>query len=85
MGCASILLMLRTIAVWNRAPIVTIPLVILSLGHWGLLLHGVTTVKSTWNDVAGVCGVHSVDRVFVETTYIYSKSSVQFLILFSSC
>jgi hypothetical protein len=39
-GSASTLLMLRTIAIWNRNLWVTIPLVILSLGQWAILLHG---------------------------------------------
>jgi len=33
-GSASTLLMLRTIAVWKCAPLVTAPLVLLSLGQW---------------------------------------------------
>lgn len=39
-GSASTLLMLRTIAIWNRNLFVTIPLVILSLGQWAILFHG---------------------------------------------
>jgi len=39
-GSASTLLMLRTIAIWNRNLFVTIPLVVLSCGQWGILFHG---------------------------------------------
>lgn len=39
-GSASTLLMLRTVAIWNRNLFVTVPLVILSLGQWAILFHG---------------------------------------------
>ena len=39
-GAASTLLMLRVIAIWTRNLWVTIPLVVLSLGQWGILFHG---------------------------------------------
>jgi len=39
-GAASTLLMLRVIAIWTRNLWITVPLVILSLGQWGILFHG---------------------------------------------
>jgi len=65
--------MLRTIAVWNRAPLVTVPLVIASLGQWGILFHGITTVRSSWSDAANACVVDAVSPVFLELIYLYSE------------
>ena len=70
--------MLRTIAVWNRSRLVMVPLVVMALGQWALLLHSITTVHSSWSDIAGACVVHSVSRVLIEANYIYSKSSARF-------
>lgn len=64
--------MLRTIAVWNRNLFVTIPLIVTSLGQWGILFHGIATVKSSWNPVAQACVVDEVAPVFVELIYLYS-------------
>lgn len=66
--------MLRTIAVWNRNPLVTIPLIITSLGQWGILFHGIATVKSSWDPVASACVVNAVPPVFVELIYLYTMS-----------
>ena len=73
-GSASTLLMLRTIAVWNRAPLVTVPLVVASLGHWAVLLRGVGAVRSSWDVVTGACTVNAVRPVFLDLLYIYSES-----------
>jgi hypothetical protein len=70
--------MLRTIAVWNRAPLVTAPLVVASLGQWGILFHGIATVRSSWSDVAGACVVDEVPPVFIELIYLYSEYSACF-------
>ena len=77
-GSASTLLMLRTIAVWDRSRFVMVPLVITGLGQWALLLHSISTVQSSWSDTASVCVVHSVSRDLIEANYIYSKSSARF-------
>ena len=37
MACASLLLMLRGIALWERRRVVVVPLVLLHLGQWGTL------------------------------------------------
>ena len=84
-GSASTLLMLRTIAVWNRVPLVTVPLVLASMGQWGLLLHGIVTVRSSWSDAARACVITSVSPVFMESIYMYSESLAQFLSPPSHC
>jgi len=72
-GSASTLLMLRTIAVWNR-PLVTVPLVLASAGQWGLLLHGIVIIRSSWSDAARACVVDTFSPVFMESMYLYSES-----------
>jgi len=74
MGSASTLLMLRTIAVWNRAPIVTASLVVASVGQWGLLLHGISTVLSSWSDAIRACAINAVHPKFIKLNYLYTMS-----------
>lgn len=71
-GAASTLLMLRTIAVWNKKLYIVIPLVILSLGQWGILLHGVTTVKAHWEPTTQSCSVDAVEGLFLNLVYLWS-------------
>lgn len=65
--------MLRTIAIWNRAPLVTIPLVTASLGQWGILAQGILSIRASWNDVATACLIESASRVHMELIYLYSE------------
>jgi len=73
MGSASTLLMLRTIAIWNRAPLVTVPLVVASLGQWSLLFHGIVTIRSSWSDLARTCVVVDARHLFMVSVYLYSE------------
>ncbi|KAG8920223.1 hypothetical protein FRC03_003923 [Tulasnella sp. 419] len=73
-GGASSLLMLRTIAIWSENWHVIGPLVFLSLGQWGILMHGVTTVKAQWNEAANQCVINSTQPVFLRLIYIYTMS-----------
>ena len=76
-GCASTLLMLRTIAVWNRAHFVTAPLITASLGLWGLLLYDVATFQGSWNDVFGVCQTgNGISGPTGAIIFMYGASSV---------
>lgn len=72
-GSASTLLMLRTIAVWNRAPLITVPLVVASLGQWALLFHSVVIVAGAWNDIARTCLITSTSPLFIGLIYLYSE------------
>ena len=74
-GSASTLLMLRTIAVWNRNPLVMVPLVIASLGQWGILFHGIATIRGSWNYGLNMCVIDSASPTLIELIYVYSKSS----------
>ena len=73
LGSASTLLMLRTIAVWHRHPLVTAPLVVASLGQWGILLHGIVTIRGNWSDVFKTCLVDYASPVFMKLIYLYSE------------
>ncbi|KAG8956350.1 hypothetical protein FRC04_004431 [Tulasnella sp. 424] len=81
---ASTLLMLRTIAVWSRNLKVVIPLCILSLGQWGILLHGVITVRASWSDVAKACVVTDTVPVFLDLIYVYTMAYDLLVLLVSS-
>ena len=70
---SSTLLMLRTIAVWNRSPFVMIPLALASLGHWLVLLHTVIYVRSSWSDALTTCVVDYASPVFIGVGFVYSK------------
>ena len=54
-GSAVTLLMLRTIAVWNRAPLVVVSLTAASLGLWSLLLYNIASIRGSWNDAIDMC------------------------------
>jgi len=77
MGSASTLLMLRTIAVWNRSPRIVIPLILASMGQWGLLIHGIVTIRSQWSDVERTCLVKTVSPKYMEAIFMYCKLSPQ--------
>jgi hypothetical protein len=69
-GLASINLSLRTMAVWSRKWYIVIPLVLVILGHWSLLLHGVL-LKAVWIPGQG-CTVVSTNNRLLAITFIYS-------------
>ncbi|KAK0458818.1 uncharacterized protein EV420DRAFT_1678962 [Desarmillaria tabescens] len=71
-GLASINLSLRTIAVWSRSLWVVIPLVVVIMGHWSLLLHGVL-LKAEWTSEGG-CAITSTDNKLLAVTFIYSMA-----------
>lgn len=68
-GFASINLSLRTIAVWSQSPYIVIPLVLVILGHWSLLLHGLL-ISAAWED--GTCVITKTDNKVLAATFIYS-------------
>lgn len=71
-GTATTCLMLRTIAVWDRRPIIVIPLVACSLGQWGILLHSVVTVRSAWVPAANACVVSDTSPTILRTLFFYT-------------
>uniref|UniRef100_A0A0W0FTF3 Transmembrane protein n=1 Tax=Moniliophthora roreri TaxID=221103 RepID=A0A0W0FTF3_MONRR len=77
-GLASINLSLRTIAVWSQAWYIWVPLVLVIMGHWSLLLHGVL-LKAEWIPPAG-CVITSTDNKLLAVSFIYSMA-FDFLVL----
>jgi len=69
-GLASINLSLRTMAVWSRRWYIVVPLVLIILGHWSLLLHGVL-LKAAWVPGQG-CAITQTDNKLLALTFIYS-------------
>jgi len=69
-GLASINLSLRTMAVWSRRWFIVAPLVLIILGHWSLLLHGVL-LKAAWLPGEG-CIITETNNKLLAVTFIYS-------------
>ncbi|KAJ1307641.1 hypothetical protein OPQ81_001735 [Rhizoctonia solani] len=73
-GTTSNLLMFRAIAIWSRNIWVVVPLVLVALGHWAILLHGIIAVRAVWNPLAGVCVVTGTSNVFLRLLYNYTMA-----------
>lgn len=74
-GAILIVVSIRTIAVWNKNLFVVVPLVIISLGQWGILLHGITTVSATYVPETNSCNVAQVEGLFLNLVYLWSESN----------
>ena len=69
-GFASINLSLRTIAVWSQSLYIVVPLVLIILGHWSLLLHGLL-ISAAYDPQQG-CVITKTDNTVLAATFIYS-------------
>ncbi|TCD61261.1 hypothetical protein EIP91_008694 [Steccherinum ochraceum] len=69
-GLASINLAIRTMAIWRRSPYVVAPLVVLILGHWGLIFAGIV-VHTQWEPGQG-CVIISTNRSVLSAMFLYS-------------
>ncbi|KXN86498.1 hypothetical protein AN958_09970 [Leucoagaricus sp. SymC.cos] len=70
-GLASINLSLRTMAVWSQNKYIVGFLVLVILGHWSLLLHGVL-LTATWNGTA--CVITKTENRTLAISFIYSMA-----------
>ncbi|THH19289.1 hypothetical protein EW146_g1859 [Bondarzewia mesenterica] len=68
-GLASINLSLRTMAVWQQRWYIVAPLVLIIMGHWTLLMHGIL-LKAAWLDGQG-CVITSTNSKLLEASFIY--------------
>ncbi|KAF8699192.1 hypothetical protein RHS03_07435, partial [Rhizoctonia solani] len=82
-GTTSNLLMFRAIAIWSRSIWVVVPLVLVALGHWAILFHGIIAVRATWNAAVGVCVVTGTSNIFLRLLYNYTMA-FDFLVLILS-
>ncbi|KDQ09989.1 hypothetical protein BOTBODRAFT_503327 [Botryobasidium botryosum FD-172 SS1] len=73
-GTASTLLMFRTIAVWSKNIYVVVPLCVLSMGQWGIILHGIVTIQSSWSPEAMTCIVEGTQPAWINAIYLYTMS-----------
>jgi hypothetical protein len=64
--------MLRSIAIWQRNRYVTIGFVVIGAGLWGILMHGVTTVRAHWDPVQNTCSVDAVTGIYLTLVYLYT-------------
>ncbi|THV01961.1 hypothetical protein K435DRAFT_654266 [Dendrothele bispora CBS 962.96] len=69
-GLASINFSLRTMAVWRQKWYIMIPLVLVILGHWSLLLHGIL-LKAAFIPGAG-CQITETNNTLLAATFIYT-------------
>jgi len=60
----------RRMAVWGQKLYIVAALVIISLGHWSLLLHGIL-LTAAWVPGQG-CVITSTDSKILSATFIYS-------------
>ncbi|TFK26113.1 hypothetical protein FA15DRAFT_733721 [Coprinopsis marcescibilis] len=69
-GLASINLAIRTVAIWGHNRWVIIALVLVTLGHWSLILRGVR-LNATWVEGAG-CMITEAKSPVLAPIFIYS-------------
>ncbi|TBU48466.1 hypothetical protein BD309DRAFT_1015556 [Dichomitus squalens] len=70
--CASVVLMLRTIAVWERKLPIVVALGTLCLAHTALLVRGMLTVSAQYDAVQQMCvatALSHTNRVFLGVTF----------------
>ncbi|KIK68478.1 hypothetical protein GYMLUDRAFT_237528 [Collybiopsis luxurians FD-317 M1] len=70
-GLASINFSLRTMAVWSQRWYIVIPLVLVILGHWSLLLHGIL-IHAAYDPDTKACIITDTDNKLLAATFIYT-------------
>lgn len=69
-------LSLSSVALWERKPIVVVPLGIMSIGLWTVGYRTMFIVRAAWSDAAGTCVVVGSDPSLLNVLYFYSKLEV---------
>ncbi|KDN44195.1 hypothetical protein RSAG8_05668, partial [Rhizoctonia solani AG-8 WAC10335] len=82
-GTTSNLLMFRAIAIWSRSVWVVAPLLLIAVGHWSILLHGIIAVRANWNATVGVCVVTGTSNIFLRLLYNYTMAFDLFVLILS--
>lgn len=52
------------------------PLLVLALGHWGLLYHGIIIVSAEWSTTENACVVNTANPTFLTVNFFYSAFCV---------
>ncbi|KAI0081513.1 hypothetical protein K474DRAFT_1671729 [Panus rudis PR-1116 ss-1] len=71
-GLATFNFALRTIAVWQRSKWIVGLIIVLTLGHWSLILHG--PITRTSRRPTGECIIEHVQINFLAANFIYSMA-----------
>ncbi|TFK27079.1 hypothetical protein FA15DRAFT_666815 [Coprinopsis marcescibilis] len=82
--CASTCLMLRTIALWERRPLIIAILGVLCLAHWGLLYRGMFVVTAKWDDGVNSCVVTESDPLFLNITFFFTMGFDFVILVFTT-
>ena len=64
--------MLRSIAIWQRNRWIIIFFLVVGCGLWGVQMHGVTTVRASWDPLLATCNVESVTGIYLTLVYLYT-------------
>ncbi|EKM59793.1 uncharacterized protein PHACADRAFT_206017 [Phanerochaete carnosa HHB-10118-sp] len=78
--CASTLLMIRTVALWNKNRLVILLLATLGCVHWAILWRGMFILEATYSPEAKGCTITSTDHVFLNISFLMTMG-VNFVIL----
>ncbi|KAF9652620.1 hypothetical protein BDM02DRAFT_3088994 [Thelephora ganbajun] len=71
---ASTSLMIRTITLWERRKYIVIPLVCLSLAHWGVLWGGNLLIDAAWDPIAKGCVILNLDAKLLQIAFFYTMA-----------
>jgi len=82
--CASTSLMIRTIAIWERRPIIIVPLLVICLAHWGLLYHGIIIVRASWDSTQAACVVFSTNPTFLTVNFFFTMCFDLVILIFTT-
>jgi len=61
-ACNSLLILLRTVAIWERRPVISIALTAVWLTNVAFLIHGMTLAKAVWVPFVNVCLVEGTQK-----------------------
>lgn len=50
-----------------------VPLICLSLAHWGILWRGMFVIEATWDPTTSLCHIVKLDNKFLQTTFFSSQ------------
>ncbi|KAF9512157.1 hypothetical protein BS47DRAFT_1095862 [Hydnum rufescens UP504] len=80
LGFSSMLLMMRSLVVWEFDKRVLVPLVVLSLGQWAIIFRNIISTHASFNELAGTCAVDAMFRNWMTLEFIITMV-VDFVIL----
>ncbi|KAH7920513.1 hypothetical protein BV22DRAFT_1198855 [Leucogyrophana mollusca] len=71
-GCASTNLMIRTWVIWKEDRIVLVCLTLVSLGHWSVLMLGLTDIVAFMDVIQGSCIVQYANHANMSALFMYT-------------